>query len=363
MYNLFTENSDLNFSLTYFPEFDVVRRTYIRELSNVVDFYRTRVYAVKSNHFLANLINHLSVPLQYAVDRYADVAAVRAPYLAKAMNMTSDINTGQLFPGVFYGPGVKEIILYDDSYFNPFYAEREWERIAAVKVLLHPKSDMGLLLPNGRSMSDGDGLAVISVNIPLLAVQYRSFMAWQRTKTTVEGELLGISHFIHMYVLPNMLYSQVDISLFNRFMNICIGAPMGKPKLKHSFSVLDYTKQLDHVLDHVADKIRSTSERFEQILKQVPGIISVNSYDALAMPDITQTQQAFWALILSRLEIMSFLIDLAGEDTLRQNRIEITDLKRTLMRFRNSHIYEKVLKGELLLDVNNLISHILDDTP
>lgn len=359
MYNLFTENDKLQFSINHFPEFDYVRRTYLRELANVVDFYHNRVYAVKSDHFLSNILNHLSVPMQYAIDRYADVATVRGPYVAKAVNMTSELNVGQIFNGVFYGPGVKEIILYDDAYFNPYYAEREWQRISAVKVLMHPKSDTGLLLPNGRRMSPGNGLAVISVNIPLLAVQYRCFMLNQQTKVKAEAGLLGISHFIHMYVLPNMLYSQIDISLFNRFMNICTGAPMGEPLLKHSFMVLDYTSRLDQVLFKTATAIKNKSVRFDQMLRQIPAIVSNDCLDALSMPDIAPTQQVYWALILSRLDVMSFMIDFVSDRSLRQNQMEITDLKRILTRFKNNSIFQKVLKGDLLFDTEETAAHIL----
>lgn len=360
VYDLFTKNDILHFSITHFPEFDVVRRTYLRELANVVNFYHNRVYAVKSDHLLANILNHISVPIQYSIDRYVEVAGIRGPYLAKALNLTSEINVGQIFNGIFYGPGVKEIILYDDDYFNPFYAEREWKRISAVKVLLHPKTDMGLLLPNGREMSYGEGLAVISINVPLLAVQYRSFMLEQQTKVSKEGGLLGISHFIHMYVLPNMLYSQIDISIINRFINLCLDAPMGRPLLKHPFFVLDYTRQLDHVLDHVKDRILDTSERFEQLLKQIPVIVSEDSLEALAMPDYAETQQIQWALILSRLDIMKFLLGFANDRTIRQNLSEIVDLKRTLFRLRNASIYKKVLKGDLLVSTEETINNIIN---
>lgn len=143
--------------------------------------------------------------------------------------MTSDINYGQVFKGVFYGPSCDELILYDEEYFNPFYAEKEWMRINAVKVLLHPKSDLALLLPNGRDSSTGGGLAVISVNVPLLAIQYRGFLKSQMLKIKAEDDAkLGIQHFIHMFVLPNMLYNQIDITIMNRLMNLFYNAPMSE---------------------------------------------------------------------------------------------------------------------------------------
>jgi hypothetical protein len=332
----------------------------VNEILNIVDYYHNRVYAVKSNHFLTNLIYHLNIPMQYSIDRYTEVAYARAPFLAKTLNMTSDINYGQMFKGVFYGPSCDELILYEEDYFNPFYAEREWMRINAVKVLLHPKSDLGLLLPNGRDSSTGGGLAVISVNVPLLAVQYRGFVKSQMTKIKEEDNaMLGIQHFIHMYVLPNMLYSQVDLTIMNRLMNLFYNAPMSEPLLKHPFKVLDYTHRVDHVLTDVLKVLRNKPERFDAAMNQIPTVIAKNMQDALQMPDITPTRQVMWALLLARLDIMKFFIDVSNETSLRINRMEINQLKRLINHMRIDAVFTNVLPKDLAFDTMETIDAIM----
>mgnify|MGYP003477402966 CR=1 FL=1 len=359
MYSLFNEEDRLHLPRELFPAFDYVRRTYINEVLNIVDYYRNRVYAVKSNHFLANLLYHINIPMQYSIDRYTDVAYARAPFLAKTLNMTSDINYGQIFKGVFYGLSCDELILYEEEYFNPFYAEREWERINAVKVLLHPKSDLGLLLPNGRDSSTGGGLAVIAVNVPLLAVQYRGFVKNQMTKIKQEDNaMLGIQHFIHMYVLPNMLYSQIDITIMNRLMNLFYNAPMSEPLLKHPFKVLDLSHRVDHVLMDVLKVLQNKPERFDAAMNQVPTIIAKNMQDALQMPDIAPTRQVMWALLLTRLDIMKFFIDVSNETSLRINRMEINQLKRLINHMRIDAVFSNVLPKDLTYDTMETIDAI-----
>lgn len=85
MYSIFNEEERLHLPRILFPAFDYIRRTYINEILNIVDYYNNRVYAVKSNHFLSNLLYHLNIPMQYNIDRYTDVAYARGPYLAKLL--------------------------------------------------------------------------------------------------------------------------------------------------------------------------------------------------------------------------------------------------------------------------------------
>lgn len=361
MYGLFTNRTEYHLAQLHYPEFDYVRRTYLKELANIVDFYNNHVYAVKNNHLLVSLLQHIDIPMHYSVDRYATVAETRAPVVANAFRLTSEISVGKLFNGEFYG-GCQEILLFDDSYFNPFYAERAWERISAVKVVMHPKSDLGLLLPNGRTTSTGEGLAIVSINIALLALQYRCFSMRQQTKVD-KRSMLGLNHFIHMYVLPNMLYTQLDITLLNRLMNLFYGAPMGEAQVKHPFFVSNYSHRVDTVLQKAIETIQSKAERFDGALRQMPTVVAEDMQDALELPDLAPTRQCQWALMLSRLDIMQFLVDITTDPVTHATnplgRMEINQLQRILRRMQDEKSFEAVLSGDLLFDTQEKISALL----
>lgn len=359
MFDLFVHPSHQQYGKITYAEFDYLRVAYLRELGNIENYYHNRVYAVKSNHFLANLLTHLNVPMQYETEQYVNVATTRAPYLANAMRMTSVLDSGQLFDGVFYGPGCAELLLVDDSYFNPFYAELNWERICAVKVLLHPKSDLALLLPNGKVSGTEKGLAVLSINIPLLALQYRCFV--QRQAKHVEGEIgqLGLSHFIHMFVLPNILYSHIDIAIQNRLMNITYQAPMGEAILKHPFPVYDYRHRIDRVLTKVNNELINRDYYFEEILRFVPSISSDSMQQALMMPDVAPTRQIQWAMLLSRLPIMAWMVEVVGGSGLGRNRSQFNALQKTLKRIQRENIYQQVLPEDLAYDTELTIERLL----
>lgn len=339
------------------PEFDYVKLSYLRELLNYQDYYNSRVYAVKNQNFLVRLLTHVDTPLNYDIPRFVEVTRTRAPYLAKAFRMTSEINYGDIHNGSFFGPGTDEVIIYEDTYFDPVYAERNWRRINAITTLYHPRSDLGFMLPNGRDSSTDTGMAFISINLPLLAVQLRSFFKDQYVNRYMsDGSSLGIPHFVHMYVLPNMMYHHTDVVIMNRLMRLLYNEPMGKELLKHPFPLLNYTDKLDNVLIKVIDVLYDTRIDYADLLASLPSISSRDASICLRVPDMGSTRQVKWALVLSRLHIMKFLIDLAGADSIGINRSYISHLKGTLKRIKGGAYvdilpYERVKEVERTMDM------------
>ena len=212
------------------------------------------------------------------------------------------------------------------------------------------------MLPNGRASSTDTGLAFISINSPLLAVQLRSFFKDQFINRYMQdGSSLGLPHFVHMYVLPNMMYQHTDVVIINRLMRLLYNEPMGKELLKHPFPILQYANKLDNVLIKVIDECYDSRMDYADLLASLPSIGSKDASISLRVPDMGNTRQVKWALILSRLRIMKFLIDLAGEDSINTNRSYITHLKGMLKRMKNGHYvdilpYERIKEVELIMD-------------
>lgn len=354
MINIFLEKSEYQGGIVKFSDFEYLKQIYVLDVNNITNYYHNRVYAIRNTHLLVRLLNSLDVPMDYPVDQYASVAETRATHLAGVFDISSSLHRGRLFDGVFYGPGSQEIIISDNDYFNPYYAEKHWTRIRAVKTLLHPKSDLGILLPNGRKTMTGDGLSAFSINIPLLAVQYRSFMLSQRMKYQSGGGFLGANHFIHMYVLPNMLYDHMDWVLLNRMKNLFYGAPMGTALIKHPFLVIDYGKKLDRVLERCIYSIQKRQLRYEILLKSIPAIFAEDQQEALLMPDVAPTMQIRPHFLMARLGIIRFMMELGGQNDRSMNLDFIYPIQR------------KILGIKAYLNENDTISetirmNILDD--
>src|SRR5574343_2011095 len=155
MYQLFTKRFDSANSVIRPPSFELIRRIYQREINTIQEYYRSRVMATRSNHLLCRILTTGSIPIQYEIDRYMEVAYTRLPYVAKYFNLTSEIDYGKFHDGVFYGPNVKELIIYNEEYFNPYGAVSDWPNVQAISVLQHPISDFGLKLPRSEERRVG----------------------------------------------------------------------------------------------------------------------------------------------------------------------------------------------------------------
>lgn len=360
MYNLFTQRFEGNNSQIKPPGFELVRRIYQREIDNIVSYYHDRVFAVKSNHLLCRVITTGMVPIGYDMERFMEAAYARSPYLSNHFNFTSEINYGNFEKGVFYGKGNDELLIYSEEYFDPIDGLENWKDLRPVKVLEHPISDFGLLLPNGLVHSTAKGLCVISINLVMLFVQYRGFVTEQMAKRgTVDASLLDTAHFVHMYVLPGMLQSHMEIAILNRFKNLFYGAPMSTATKHHPFPVVDYSDRTDKVLKEILKHVKDSKMSYYSALKNIPTIYSEDMQDALLMPDVAQTVQVWWALILTRLSTMKFLIDLQGTNGVHNNRSFVNKLKIEVKRLEKQPAMNTRLPDDLKDGVFEMVDEII----
>lgn len=360
MYQLFTKVFDSQNAVIRPPEFELIRRTYQAQLLNITEYYHNRVYAIKSNHLLCRLLTTAEIPVHYELDRYLEAAYTRSPYVAKHFNFTSDINYGKVSPSVFYGDTNTEVILYNEDDFDISESIRDWKNIQAVKVLEHPFSDLGLLLPTGINHSTDNGLVAMTVNIPLLLLQYRGFLLEQLAKSSNGSvSMLGVSHFVHMYVLPNILHSHLELCLMNRLINLYYGAPMGDSLKHHPFPLIDYSGKLDKVLTIIVKRLERTKMLYFSMLKNVPSIENGDIQVSLLMPDIARTRQVWWALLLTRLKVVKFLMDIGGDQGISMNRSIVNKLKIDLKRLQDENMIKSLLPHDLYFDTQETILSLL----
>ncbi len=360
MFQLFTKQFDSNNGVIKPPEFEYIKRTYEQQLRTITDYYHNRVYAVRSNHLLCRILTTGEVPASYDLYRFLDAAYTRSPYIGKHFQLTSEITYGEVRPSIFYGEENHEVLVYVEEPFDINEAIGNWQSIQAVKVIEHPFSDMGLLLPSGIKHSTDTGLVVITINIPLLLLQYRQFVLQQQIKVLNESEsLLGVAHFVHMYVLPNMLYSHLELCIMNRCMNLYYGAPMGDSLKRHPFHVIDYKDKIDKSMIGIVKRLKKTRLLYFSILKNIPAIYHEDSQISLQMPDMAHTRQVWWALLLSRLRMIQFLIDIGGDSGLSMNRTLINKLHIDLLRLQDENIIKRMIPTDLYEDIQYQLNTLL----
>ena len=333
-----------------------------RNLNTVTTYYHSRKFATKGNHFLIRLLNTIGVDHGKDIERYYEIVSAKTNKLSISFKMTSSVYSGQLFDGVFYGPEVKEIFVADDNYISPYEIQKNWKNTQSVTVLDHPKSDLALLLPNGKSTSSESGTATILINIPALATQFREFAKEQQIKMSEGVNPITMATFIHSYVLPNMLYSHLDVALFNRMNNLAIGKPMGETALTHPIVVLDYTKQVDEVYQDLFKRIQSTEIDFWTLLRSVPMCSDMNALELMRLPDMAATRQLAWAEFLTRLKCIEFLVTAAVNHGQKLNRPELNYFLKKVVAYTSDGTFRQIVDSDLYLDTVRTVKDIVQMT-
>jgi len=316
--------------------------------------------AVKSDHFLVRLLQSITVPKSQPTTRYYENVSAISLNLSMALKLTSSIYPGHVFKGVFYGTGTTEILIAHDESFDPVEADKNWKNLCPVRVLRHPRSDLGLNLPDGHATGSETGLAVIAINITMLAIQYRGFRNEETKIAEVTHEnQRSIMQFIHMYVLPNMVLSQTDVALINRVLRHVEGAPLGESYKGHSFFLSDYTKKTDDVIEVVIENLRKTKRTFTGILRNIPVITKDTAETVMNIPDMAPTKQVVWALATAVLPEIKLMLLLSEENAKNRNQQEINKILRAILKYENNNFFESVLPRDTLYEVSKEIQEIV----
>ena len=360
MISLFDYYPDISTGTIHPGNWHFIKTGYLNNLKKVKSFYGKFPLVLNSSHFLVRLLESLAVPMDVSLNSYFNSIDAKAVHLAMGFGITCSNNKGNVFDGVFYGKGSVELFLLDDSYFNNKEVNDNWQQVSAVTPLLHPKSDMDLLIPNGKTTSPEEGLSVISINISKLAVQYRAFLNAQDPDNP-----LPTTFFVSAYVLPNMLDMQTEISFFNRLYNVVFNVTKGinVTKVKHSFNLANYEGHLDTAIINVINNIEIGIKRFETILKTIPSIVNDNIYQSLLMPDVAPTLQVDWLLTATRLKAVNMLLALAGTEAYTKNSLDILQIVRSFHANSNASIIGSMLPNKIaseLSEYHAVLKSIID---
>lgn len=345
MRTLFNLQSPREYGILNSAYWPYVRDGLRRNLQAIVRYHRRNPTAVQSSHFLVRLLGAIAIPHSLNLERYFDNVDSSTFNVASTLKMTTTVARGHMFRGIFYGPESHEVLIGHNGSFDPYEVDLHWMSQSPVTVLRHPRSDLTMMLPDGSDTSSEGGIAVIMINIPMLAIMYRAFRRYEDV-TSVGGSALSVMHFIRMYVLPNMLPSHLDVALFNRIDNLQKGAPMGESRKSHSFALPDYSDKVNRVQKEVLTYIQKKRQDLLAVLKTVPAANAGNMADALDVPDIAPTRQVVWALVLARLNVLAFLVSVGRDRATTMNQSELNAMRRAITSYHSDNVFSNVLPPE-----------------
>jgi hypothetical protein len=301
----------------------------------------------------------MNVSLNQPLDRFYSNMNTKALSVSQSLMMTSSISTGRVFDGYFYGEGTKEILIAHDEGFDFYKASQNWRELQPIRVLRHPKSDLALNIPDGNSYNIEEGIAVIAINLPMLALQYREYQIYEDSVALSRGESpRGLTHYIYSYALTNMMYSHLDVAIFNRLYNLLIGAPLGVSTKKHSFYIQDYESKLTDLQLLQLRMLERNPRKLDAMMRMIPLVTEANLSTMSRLPDMVPTRPVVWSLVLSRLQLLSFIYGANTDGARVRNGTEVNRITRMFQLFDIEEVLGRILPIDYFLDVSQQIKKI-----
>ena len=291
------------------PMYDYAIRNLNKELQRVIFYYLESIFVIPNTHILRKIVNEFEIYLRVDPETLADTIRAESLYLCKSFGLNSALHmAGVSSRSHFYNQNNPEAYVYIEHDFNPQKIYDNYRSVSAVRVLQHGFTDLCYPIPNGDYGSDQKNLCCFSIDLAMLAVQYK---AWVDKEQYVEDKdmNLPLHSFIHKYVLCNMIASHMDIAIFNRLVHLLKhGESIGR-KSNHPFTVADYSDKIDSAHRSLIDIIKKKPSDYVYRLDAIPSMHYGTYRRSMNLPDIAPTRNIKWFLILSKLDALEYLID------------------------------------------------------
>lgn len=336
------------------PEFRRIRDGLLANYKRVLQYHFDNPRAVPNGHLLIRLLMSLNVSITLEPEIYNDKVRDVALYVAKALKMTTVLSEGQAFtPGVFYGQHVTEIIWGHIDDYDTSQLRDNWRSLQPVRVLYHPKTDLAFEVPNGKHSSEEAGMAAIAVNIPMLASQYRMWRL-EQIRLNVDSQR-SIAQFLMELPLPQMLPSHVDIALMNRLIGTFFGIELPVIPPHHTFYITDWCKDIDRMNKQLLRFMAGKPFTFDAIVSMMPVAFAEDLHEHLTLPDLSFVRQVQWAAVVSRLALVTFLVQFTDTTNNQANRQYLNYLRRYLLQMDIGRMLEAGLTRKRYEEVRLLI--------
>lgn len=364
MLNLFTSDVTTNYGSMLTPLHKRLKDITYRNMERALNHWRSNENSILNQHLVVRLLKELPMPrgnltqlsLSNVRKYYDDLRSVDYQYGNK-VNMTTATRYGAITRSQFYDDSVDEIIISNST---PFTNDMmyNWRDAEPIKVHRHPYnvSYYGLLCK--KQDLGGSGVAVLSINIPLLAVQY---LMWLREEamSTVNGvqRVQSTYLFATKYPIPNLLKSHNDMVIFNRFIGRYQNDLRETRDVRQSFWLNDELAIMDQVIVKTVVELQRSQRFFEAILLHIPTVWR-SGYETVRLNIDMEMRQNRWAWIVARSWLIDFLVMVEMSFKRRKQGDDLNNILHAIQRIKSDNTF--YLSG-LTAKVKNTINFELTD--
>ncbi len=357
MYMLFRDAPARRLGQAVDPKIVYLRRTYRELINDVKTYYRRAPKAVGSANIFANMIQHFIIDWKIDDAAWAKKVEDQAKGLSRVFGLTSAINRGKIHEkGITLGPNCEEVAIASYDKFEKEGLGKRWRDLTPVKYLYHTRTDVNLPMMNNTTA--GKGYGVITVNIPMLLVQYRYWLRWQQQRGVEQLE--NAYRFVGSIVLPNMVESYLDVAYFNRLSRQAQGIKCLNFPVSHPFYLTDMTPRVDKLVENVNFENSIKGIELEGLAWITPAIVKTNLFEVMEIPREPITYQNEWAYTLARLPYIKYLVTMLkknpGYDRSQMNEVLIDLIDAT-----NDQVFKTAGNTEMVKALRRDVAILIEE--
>lgn len=355
MLELFYSKTPIKFTSKTYPRFTEIQKNVLEDLNELVMYYNDSNYYLKNNHLLVRLVMLIVPNPELELFKFIKTVESNINRIVKILDMSNPLHTGRVHNGIFYGDNSNEILISVENRIPIEHIIDDWKRIESVKVIYHEDYTLDLDLPNGSNRFNMDALSIFEINILALALQYKM---WYMEIVNDLDAISNNASFISRYVIPNILYSHLDIVIFNRLVAIYNNIDLPNRDFKHPVDIRNPEHLIDRMLAYQLKYLEDKSIDYGQFLYNIPSFNSDTLLDQLSNTNYPDTKQIRWCKLLSTFNIIQNVILIAGPKSYSNNKELITRLKQQINIVKRDKTYLNILDTDTLNDFNNFIDFI-----
>lgn len=352
MYQLFARKNDFDQT-----PFQFARMTYLRDrvkenYNKLVETRRTQPGRLNSSHILSAILLNLGVNFNGDLMKYMADCDTAAKRLCGPLGITSSFSKGKLHLESFFYHGCPEIIVYAR---NPKWSVmdlwRGWDQVEPIQIVTHPITSTKVieLAVMNEAKLEHPGLAIICVDIPLLAAQWKMWQAANPHKLVEE--------FLLQVPLVGAMKSHLNVALFNKVQLDLGNIPECGVKGNLPFAQTPTEGHADNLIAEVMEKVLSKAMTANQVLDTIPAVFGTSYLREVQLPPMQPTFQCLWALISQKAAAAGVALKVGKASGYTRMLHDITIIRR--MRIDNAQ--DKVLSNGLSTAAAILISGRVDD--
>ena len=345
MFDIFLETTDnIKYPIKYYSKMDYIKRRYLFEIDRIAKYYEERDRATNNNHPISRLVTLIAEdPYKDPMDYFAKIDSGK-DFVARQFKFISNISFGELQDNIFYKRNSKELINSVDSVIDPYDFKNNWKKYVPLKVVYSEDTDIDFYNFNGEKEKPNIQITAYELDINKLMLMYK----YWSLERLANGRSTNQNVFTYQIVLPRMMYSMLDLAIWNRFMGIFYEKDITNNPYRHPFHVLDLTSGLDNILRTISKDLKGDGIPYRQLVDNVPTIINKNMSEALFLNRPYYTRQSEWSVWVSRIDYLLFFLEFGEERGIQRNRSITSKMLRHIRFLENGSTPIESKLGEYL---------------